>query len=387
MLCIYQQTRFHVSMIELYVEFEQQSWLGAVGEEVNVDELRDINWEEDNNDSEEEFEANYEVDDENDDGDLAGNPAVQNETDVIVSQHLFSVPSFMRILDLEAMHAPEFPKYANMGYSRTEQEYNKNYQRLKERGEAYTKWCDDIDVERWMLAFDGDHRWGHMTTKLVECLNSVLKGTHNLPVTAIVRSTFYQLNELFTRKSVETHEHLRNGFTYLEFATKRVEESFRYAGNIVINRFDRQNEMFEVREIQDGSVYTVNFTQRHCDCGHFQAERLPCRHILACCTNQRLDWQVYVHDVYKMSKICNLYRGEFVLMGDQSTWHRYERAKVIANWTLRRVMKGRPKSTHYLNEMDSRDMRGPRRCTICGREGHSRSRCPQRAGPSTARGH
>ncbi|RYR01614.1 hypothetical protein Ahy_B06g080493 [Arachis hypogaea] len=110
----------------------------------------------------------------------------------------------------------------------------------------------------------------------------------NLPVTALVRSTFYRLNELFTRKSTEAHERLRNGFTYSEFATKRVEESFRRAGNIVVNR---------------------------------------------------------------------------------------------------RATKGRPKSTRYLNEMDSRDMRGPCRCTICGREGHSRSRCPQRAGPSSAGGH
>ncbi|RYR27795.1 hypothetical protein Ahy_B01g051854 [Arachis hypogaea] len=78
MLCIYQQTRFHVPMIELYVEFEQQSGLGAVGEE-----------EEDNNDSEEEFEANYKVDNENDDGDLAGNPAVQNEANAIC---LFYLP-------------------------------------------------------------------------------------------------------------------------------------------------------------------------------------------------------------------------------------------------------------------------------------------------------
>ncbi|RYQ84606.1 hypothetical protein Ahy_B10g104044 [Arachis hypogaea] len=115
MLCIYQQTRSHVPMIELYVDLEQQSVLGAVGEEVNVDELGDIDSEEDNNDSEEEFEANYEVDDENDDGDLAGNPAVQNEADAIVSQYPFSVSSFMRTLDLEAMHASEFPEYANMG--------------------------------------------------------------------------------------------------------------------------------------------------------------------------------------------------------------------------------------------------------------------------------
>ncbi|RYR74556.1 hypothetical protein Ahy_A02g009281 isoform B [Arachis hypogaea] len=216
----------------------------------------------------------------------------------------------------------------NTGYSKTEQEYNKNYQRLKEWGEAYTQWCNVIGVERWVLAFDGGHRWGHMTTNL----------------------------------STDAYERLRNGFTYSKFTTKRVEESFRRAGNIVVNRFDRRNEMFEV-------------------------ERLLCHHMLACCANQRLDWQVYVHDVYKMSEICKVYKGEFVPMGDPSTWDRYEGAKVIANWTLRRATKGRPKSTRYLNEMDSRDMRGPRRCTICGREGHSRSRCPQCAGPSSVRSH
>ncbi|XP_025628660.1 uncharacterized protein [Arachis hypogaea] len=230
-------------------------------------------------------------------------------------------------------------------YSRTEQEYNKNYQRVKERGEAYTQWCDDIGVERWVLAFDGGYRWGHMTTNLVKCINSVMKGSCNLPVTAIIRSTFYRLNELFTRKSAEAHERVRNGFTYSEFSTKRVEESSRCAGNIVVNRFDKRNEMFEVCEMQDGSVYTVNLVRRHCDYGRFQVERLPCRHVLACCVNQRLDWQVYVHDMYKMSEICKVYRCKFVPMGDPSTWDKYEGVKVIANWTLRRMTKERPKST------------------------------------------
>ncbi|XP_016169067.1 uncharacterized protein LOC107611676 [Arachis ipaensis] len=102
-------------MIELYVEFEQQSGMSMVDDEINVDELGDIDWKEDNNDSEDEFEANYEVDEENDDGDLAGNPAVQDEANAIVSQHPFGIPSFMRTLDLEAMHAPEFSEYANTG--------------------------------------------------------------------------------------------------------------------------------------------------------------------------------------------------------------------------------------------------------------------------------
>ncbi|RYR33241.1 hypothetical protein Ahy_A10g047803 [Arachis hypogaea] len=199
---------------------KRHSGLDAVGEEVNVNEFGDIFWEEDNNDSKEEFEANYEVDDENDDRNLAGNPVVQNEADSIVSRHPFGVPSFMRTLDLEVMHAPEFSEYANMG-------------------------------EGNVTAEDGE---------------------------------FSVRMEFGSRKSVE---------------------------------------------------------------------RLPCCHVLACCTNRHLDWQVYVHDVYKMSEICKVYRGEFVSMGDPSTWDRYEGAKVIHNWTLRRTTKGRPKSTRYLNEMDS----------------------------------
>ncbi|RYR45981.1 hypothetical protein Ahy_A07g031753 [Arachis hypogaea] len=39
MFYIYQQTRSQVPMIELYVEFEQQSGMSTVGEEVNIDEL------------------------------------------------------------------------------------------------------------------------------------------------------------------------------------------------------------------------------------------------------------------------------------------------------------------------------------------------------------
>ncbi|RYR07672.1 hypothetical protein Ahy_B05g075078 [Arachis hypogaea] len=135
--------------------------------------------------------------------------------------------------------------------------------------------------------------------------SKIIDGRNSRRFLASKNTLFLVLNELFTRKSAEAHERVCNGFTYLEFATKRVEESFRRAENIVVNWFDRRNEMFEV----------------------------------------------------------------------------------IANWTLRRATKERPKSTRYLNEMDSRDMRGPRRCTVCGREGHSRSRCPQHAGPSTAGGH
>ncbi|XP_015961255.1 uncharacterized protein LOC107485255 [Arachis duranensis] len=159
---------------------------------------------------------------------------------------------------LRAFKVPHLQKLVvNIGYSRTVEEYNINYKRLEERGEAYARWCDAIGLRHWVLAFDEGHRWGHMTTNLVECINSVLKGAHNLPVLALVRATYYRLNELFTRKSAEAHERRRAGFTYSVFAQQWIEANMKQAGNIVVHRFDRRNEVFEVRDMASGKDYLV----------------------------------------------------------------------------------------------------------------------------------
>ncbi|RYQ80095.1 hypothetical protein Ahy_Scaffold1g106732 isoform C [Arachis hypogaea] len=254
---------------------------------------------------------------------------------------------------LRAFKVPHLQKLVvNIGYSRTVEEYNTNYKRLEERGEAYARWCDAIGLRHWVLAFDEGHRWGHMTTNLVECINSVLKGARNLSVLALVRATYYRLNELFTRKSAESHERKRAGFTFSAFAQQRIEASMQQAGNIVVHRFDRRNEVFEVRETTTEKVLVVDLARRTCDCGHFQVRKV--------------------------------YRFEFTPLGDPESWPAYEGPTLVANPAQRRTSKGRPKLTRYLNEMDSRDMRGPRICRLCGAQGHSRSKCPQRAGPSGA---
>ncbi|XP_016206297.1 uncharacterized protein LOC107646637 [Arachis ipaensis] len=171
----------------------------------------------------------------------------------------------------------------------------------------------------YALAFDGGYRWGHMTTNLVECINSVLKGARNLPITALVKATFYRLNEL-------------------------------------------QNEVFEVREMPSGLEYAVDLRRHRCDCGEFQVNRIPCRHVFAYCANQRLDWQVYVHDVYKMDQVRRVYRARFRPLGNPTTWPAYNGPRFVPNPYLQRVTKGRPRMMRFLNEMDTRMLRRPRRC-------------------------
>ncbi|KAL4315001.1 hypothetical protein AHAS_Ahas15G0141400 [Arachis hypogaea] len=104
-----------------------------------------------------------------------------------------------------------------------------------------------------------------------------------------------------------------------------------------MHRFDRRNGVFEVRKMSSGRVLVVDLARRRWDCGHFQ---------------------VYVSDVYKISEICKVYRIEFVSLGDTEIWPNYPGLTMVANPALRRTSKGHPKSTHYLNEMDSRKMCG-----------------------------
>nr|XP_029148359.1 uncharacterized protein LOC114925231 [Arachis hypogaea] len=102
MFSMYFETRGQISVIELYVEFEQS------------EADRNIEGEEYDSDSEEEFESNYETvapEGEEDQGDGVVAPNVGDVANALANEDPFEEPSFMRVLDLEAMHAPEFPEY------------------------------------------------------------------------------------------------------------------------------------------------------------------------------------------------------------------------------------------------------------------------------------
>ncbi|RYR39700.1 hypothetical protein Ahy_A09g045280 [Arachis hypogaea] len=68
-----------------------------------------------NSDSEEDFEATYEAGDEDEDGDVGVEAAAKNVVVHPTVSQPMNIPPFMRNLDLDAMNAPEFTEYANIG--------------------------------------------------------------------------------------------------------------------------------------------------------------------------------------------------------------------------------------------------------------------------------
>ncbi|XP_016206489.1 uncharacterized protein LOC107646857 [Arachis ipaensis] len=192
-------------------------------------------------------------------------------------------------------------------YSRTVREYEVRYQRLRERGEAYTNWLNRIPRE--------------------------------------------QLNELFTRKRAEAEARINAGHVFSDVVTSKLHANQLASGNIQVSCFDRQNEVFEVREMPSGLEFAVDLCGLRSDCGEFQ-----------------------------MDQVRRVYRARFRPLGNSTTWPTYNGPRFVPNPYLRRVSKGLPRMTHFLNEMDTRMLRRPRRCRLCGAEGHSRSRCRQSAG-------
>ncbi|RYR27067.1 hypothetical protein Ahy_B02g061399 [Arachis hypogaea] len=495
MFSMYIESRGQISFIEVYIEFEQS------------EADQNIEREDYNSNSEEEFESNYEVvgpDRDEDQGDGTMAPNVTDVANALANEHPFEEPSFMRVLDLEAMHAPEFPEYTNadgefavgMEFSsreaiiramkdytirrgvdyrvyesepltfyakctqygsgcdwliRSKFNYTISYRKAwlaKQKSmekifegweasyEALPIWfeamchkepsavvhfetmpayqgddlvtdirvlhrvfwsyypcirafrhCEPVvqvdgthlygkykgcllvavsqngnnnivpiafaivegetsdawifeDGPRYALAFDGGYRWGHMTTNLVECINSFIKGARNLPFAALVKATFYRLNELFTRKRGEAEARINAGHVFSELVTSKLHANQLASGNIQVNCFDRQNEVFEVREMPSGMEYAVDLRRQRCDCARFRPLRNP------------------------------------------TTRPAYNGPRFVPNPYLRRVTKGRPRMTYFLNEMDTRMLCRPRRCRQCGAEGHSCSRCRQAGGAS-----
>ncbi|RYR02284.1 hypothetical protein Ahy_B06g081095 [Arachis hypogaea] len=307
MFSMYIENRAQISFIELYVEFEQS------------EADRNILREDYNSDSEEEFESNYEcvgADGDEDHGEGNMDPDVTEVADALANDMPFGEPSFMRVLDLEAMHVPEFPEY--------------------------------MTAEVPIVA-DGEFAVG-MEFSSREAVIKAIK-------------------EYTIRRSVDYRVYESEPLTFYAKCTQ-------YGSGC----FDRQNEVFEVREMPSGLEFAVDLRALRCDCGEFQVDRIPCRHVFACCANQRLDWKLYVHDVYKMDQVWRVYRARFRPLGNPTTWPAYNGPRYVPNPYLRRVSKGRPRMTRFLNEMDTRMLRRPRRCTLCGAEGHSRSRCRQSAG-------
>ncbi|RYR31124.1 hypothetical protein Ahy_B01g055912 [Arachis hypogaea] len=109
------------SQIELYAKFENVEADG-IQNDLDIKDDKVVMYEGMNSDSEEDVETTYEAGDEDEDGDVGVEAAAENVVVHLAVSQPMNVPPFMRNLDFDAMNAPEFLEYANIGVADPEDE-------------------------------------------------------------------------------------------------------------------------------------------------------------------------------------------------------------------------------------------------------------------------
>ncbi|XP_057739689.1 uncharacterized protein LOC130956696 [Arachis stenosperma] len=205
----------------------------------------------------------------------------------------------------------------NAAYVKTEAEFHYWFDIMRTENLTMCDWANKIEYDKWTQHQDGGRRFRHMTTNISECVNSAMKGTRNLPGTALVKSTYGWLAELFVIRGQTTEAQLASGVKFCQSFMKAMKRNLKDFRCFTVTLFDRHQSEYTVAETTPtGSfslgTYQVSFQDRTCDFGYFQALHYPCCHAIACCAQSRLDWSIYVDEVYTMQKVFRVYQMGFV---------------------------------------------------------------------------
>ncbi|XP_025662127.1 uncharacterized protein [Arachis hypogaea] len=194
--------------------------------------------------------------------------------------------------------------------------------------------------------------------------------------------TYGRLAELFVPKGREVEAQLEIEQQFSEHLMKAIEANSKASRCFTVSLYDMDNSVFTVvKTSPTGSFslgsYRVSLRDQTYDCRYFQALHYTCRHALVCCAYSRLSWATYVHEVYCLSSVFNVYRMGFTPPIAESFWPPYDGPIVIANPTKRSASEGCPGRTRIQSIIDEVDPNRPKRCGLCKQPGHTRRRCQQ----------
>jgi hypothetical protein len=219
-----------------------------------------------------------------------------------------------------------------------------------------------------------------MTSNLVESQNNVYKGIRGLPITAIVKASYYRLGALFAKRGHEASARVNSGEPFSENIMKFLKAEVIKSNSHSVTQFDRDRYTFSVRETIDHreglpmGEYKVDLRSKWCDCGKFRALHLPCSHVIAACSSFSYDYKTFVDHKFTNECVYSVYNIHFDVVHHQQYWPTYVGSKVVPDSAMRRAKKGRPPITRIRTEMDVVENEG-RKCGICRMTGHSRKNC------------
>nr|XP_017221422.1 PREDICTED: uncharacterized protein LOC108198163 [Daucus carota subsp. sativus] len=166
-------------------------------------------------------------------------------------------------------------------------------------------WFEDKPVRNWSLAYDHEHHhFGIMTTNHAESWNKAIVDVGRLPLTSLVRVLFYKTVEYFDQRRLEIASQVSKGQIFTKYASHFMNRVVRHSTGHSVKIFDRGTWLFQVVTRRDGlkggNTHTVRLMESTCTCGKLQTYRIPCSHVIACCSHVKMNFHAFVGDWYKL---------------------------------------------------------------------------------------
>ncbi|KAH1107905.1 hypothetical protein J1N35_011673 [Gossypium stocksii] len=121
--------------------------------------------------------------------------------------------------------ATERRQVTNMGYEISKDRFYEMLTILRSVNEEGADYLCNIPFEQWPHAYDGGLRYGYMTINLDECINSILKGTRHLPITSVVRETYFRLAALFPKQAATYKGQMQGGYVWCHKVLQAINKS------------------------------------------------------------------------------------------------------------------------------------------------------------------
>ena len=157
-----------------------------------------------------------------------------------------------------------------------------------------------------------------MTTNVSECFNGVLKGARSLPITAMVKYTWFKLNSYFDDRRNKSIAQLNSGQKWTKYALDIFMRNKAKAEHHRVTRLSAQQQSYQVDTPHNpGSAghgdhtHGVNLLQRSCTCQKWKLYKIPCSHVIAVCIRYRHDAEQYIDPCYSVDALFRSYAPVF----------------------------------------------------------------------------
>ncbi|KAH9612224.1 hypothetical protein KSS87_003278, partial [Heliosperma pusillum] len=124
--------------------------------------------------------------------------------------------------------------------------FNKGMQKIGSLNPSAKVLLESIPLSKWSLCHDGGHRYGIKTTNNSECFNGVLKRVRFLPITALVKATFFRINSYFVKHREDANKRLLEGCMWSEKVTEKLAENVKRAAHHKVTCYDARRGLYEV---------------------------------------------------------------------------------------------------------------------------------------------